>query len=237
MRFGRQLNSAALALLCAVTFVTAQGTAPLDKTAPRIEKISPEVVSVSLAPVDITLNGRLFDKEAVVRARVKGEKGAGVDLTTAFEGPAQVRATLPVALVSKAVTLEVRVKNPSGSVSEWMPVEVRAVAVVATPVIDRVSPLEVKALARDVFVTATGRGMVDQALVTISSVAGNAEVRGHAVRDGLTFKIPDAHLARAGAVTFTITNLGVRVFNNNSSRVVFPAPPCPTRAMLRTSSI
>lgn len=210
MRFGTTVISAALALLCAATLVTAQDTTPLDKTAPRIEKISPESVSVSPAAVDVTLNGRLFEKEAIVRARVKGERGAGVDLKTTFEGPAQLRVALPANLVSKATTLELRVKNPGGAVSEWMPIEVRATVVVATPIIDRVSPLEIKALAREVFVTAYGRDLADRALVTITSVAGTAEIHGHAVRDGLTFKVPDAHLARPGGVTFTITNPGGR---------------------------
>ncbi len=210
MRFGTTVISAALALLCAATLVTAQDTAPADKAAPRIDKISPESVPMSPAPVGVTINGRLFEKGAVVRGRVKGERGAGVDLETTFEGPAQLRVTLPVALVSKVATLELRVKNPGGAVSEWTPLEVRATVAVATPTIDRVSPLEVKALAREVFVTAIGRDLVDQAIVTITSVAGTAEVHGHAVRDGLTFKVPDAHLARPGGVTFTITNPGGR---------------------------
>ncbi len=210
MRFGSQLLSAALVLLCVAALVTAQVAGPADKTAPRIEKVSPDVVAVGTAAVDVTLNGRLFEKEAVVRARVKGEKGAGVDLTTTFDGPAQLRVSLPATLVAKPGMLELRVKNPGGAVSDWVSLEVRVAAAVPTPTIDRVSPLEVKALARDVFVTAIGRDLVDQAVVTITSAAGTTEVRGHAVREGLTFKVPDAHLARPGGVTFTIANPGGR---------------------------
>ena len=73
MRFGAQLISAALVLLCAVALVTAQVAGPADEAAPRIEKVSPDVIAVSTASVDVTLNGRLVEKEAVVRARAKGE--------------------------------------------------------------------------------------------------------------------------------------------------------------------
>lgn len=208
MRFGSRFISAALVLLCAVSFVTAQGTTPADKAAPRIEKISPESVSTSPAAVDVTLNGRLFAKEAIARVRVKGERGAGVDLKTSFEGPAQVRVTLPASFVSKSATLELRVKNPDGAVSEWMTLEVRTAVAVPTPTISRVTPLEVRTLARDVFITVIGRDLVDQAVVSLTSSAGKTEIKGHAVRDGLTFKVPDAHLARVGGVTFTVANPG-----------------------------
>ncbi|MBK6315697.1 MAG: hypothetical protein IPF53_15750 [Blastocatellia bacterium] len=74
MRFGSQLISAALVLLCAVALVTAQVAGPADKTAPRIEKVSPDVIAVSTAAVDVTLNGRLFEKEAVVRRARKARR-------------------------------------------------------------------------------------------------------------------------------------------------------------------
>lgn len=224
MRFGSRIYSAALVLLCAVSLVTAQNPAPADKGAPRIDAVSPASVSMSPAPVEVTLNGRFFAREAVVRARVKGEKGAGVDLKTTFEGPAQVRASLTAGLVAKAATLELRIKNPDGAVSEWVSLEVRAAVAVPTPTITRVTPLEVKALGRDVFITAIGRDLVDQAIVTMSSAAGKVEIRGHAVREGLTFKVPDAQLAKPGAVTFTVTNPGGRASEPARFEVVAGTP-------------
>lgn len=208
MRFGRSVVSTLLATVCAASLAGAQATAPQAVSQPRIEKISPDAVTVSTAAVDITLNGRAFDKAAVVRVRTKGDRGTGADLTTTFDGPAQVRISLPATLVAKPAMLEIRVKNPDGGVSDWTVLEVRAAAAVPTPVIDRVTPAEVKALAREVFVTAAGRDFVDQAAVSITSSAGTTEVKGHAIREGLTFKVPDAHVARPGGVTFTVTNPG-----------------------------
>lgn len=224
MRLGSLLLLAALVISGAAPLSNAQDGTAADKAAPRIDTVSPDGVPVSPAPVSVTLNGRLFAKGAVVRARVKGERGGGIDLETIFEGPAQVRATLTVPLVAKAATLELRVKNPDGAVSDWVALEVRAAVAVPTPAISRVSPVEVKAAGRDVYVTAIGRDLVDQAIVTLSSSAGKSETRGHAVRDGLTFKVPDAHLALPGAVTFTITNPGGKASEPARFDVVAASP-------------
>lgn len=180
----------------------------------KIAGISPVAVDAGTSPVDITVFGSGFAKKAVVRARVKATKGAGVDCATVFESATSVRATLPADLVRKPATLEVRVKNPDESVSDWYALEVRTPAPVTQPpapgprkpVVERITPAQVQAGSRNIHVTIHGKDLKDASTIKMRSGPTSAEARANLVDQTLVFQVPAGLLDKPRTVIVTVVS-------------------------------
>jgi hypothetical protein len=179
--------------------------------APRIEKITPEFLETSDTPTSIAIAGSGFARRAEVRIRTRGDRGTGVDYPAVVESPALLKLEVPKDLLAKPATLELRVKNPDGITSEWVPLEVRArtgggggPVTVGGPVLDRISPTRIEARSRNVFVTIYGRGLVDGASVEWKAGNTTATSRGQLVNGSLTARVPDEILARPQAATLRV---------------------------------
>lgn len=188
----------------------AQGNASGSIT---VRSIAPQTVEAGNKPVDVTVTGAGFVKRSVVRARVKDAKGAGVDCATSFDSQTSLRATLPADLVAKPGTLELRVKNPDNSASDWIVLEVRTAAPpVVTPdgprkpVVERITPTEVQAGSHGVYVTIFGSDLKDGSMVKLRSAGTTAEARANLANRTLVFQVPAEMLDKPRTVLFTVVS-------------------------------
>ena len=155
-----RIDRAALFFIAVLTLAgaTPAQRGPADgNAAVRIEHVTPSSLTVATSPADIAVAGKGFAAKAVVRIRRAGDHGNGVDLAAEVSGSTSLRARVPVELLDRAGSLELRVRNPDGTSSDWATLDVKAATSgggngggeigARKPVVERVSPERLEALS------------------------------------------------------------------------------------------
>lgn len=210
MHLGRLMAVTTALLLFLGSVATAQRNPAKQSGDVRITKLTPTSFGVGNHTATLVIEGAGFQERAVVR--VREDKGSGVDIQADVESQQKLTVTIPTSMLDKPKTLEVRVKNPDDSVSDWVSLEVRPTKqppIVGddsafNPVIERVSPTQIAVGSRDAYVTLFGRGFIDRSTIVVKSDMGTTEVVANLNNNGLVFKFPEGQASRSHAVTVQI---------------------------------
>lgn len=181
------------------------GQAPALGRAVRVESASSAAPSSGATPgVRVTVHGSGFVAHATVRVRAAGRRGSGESADAEVADSETLTFALPPSLAAGASALEVRVKNPDGSASDWSPILAPGATAGApaahAPAVAYLTPWQIPALAKRVRVTLHGERFVDGATVLLAAGEVRAEAKGYLRESTLVFTVPDALLATPGTV-------------------------------------
>ncbi len=180
---------------------------------PRLDGVDPQQATLGDSQLALTLDGRLFEPDAVA-------SWDGVPLPTTVVSPTRLTTVVPGSLLDGAGAKLVRVTNPS--LSDF-PSNARQVVVAnPTPVISNLSPATVQAASGGLSLTVNGSGFVPGAQVQLN---GDARATAFISSGQLQVSLSGNDILNGGVIMVTVSNPApVAAVSNSVPFTIVPQP-------------
>lgn len=182
---------------------------------PALNSIDPNTITAGFGAFNLTANGTGFASGAAINWN-------GNPLTTAFQSPNELTATVPANLVASAGTAQVNVSS-GGAASNTL-----TFTIVLAPTISSITPDAVTAGTGDVSLTVNGSGFASGASVKWN---GNPIGTVFVGASQLTATVPASDVAHPGTAHVTVSSGGV-----SSNAVTFTIVAGPALTSLSPNS-